>query len=74
MKLLAAFFTVHKWLRLILHDEYSVSPVEPSKVVLQANPTTGHPGAPWERALAQLHVGRESDLIDVHEVFCMTDL
>ena len=47
--------------------------MEPDQVVAEANPTVGRPGTPWEGALALSHDSRETGLIDVQEVFNLTD-
>ena len=56
---------------MFLEYKYTFPPVEPTKVVAQATPTTGCPGIPWERTLEQLHIVWEADLIHKHKMFCL---
>ena len=58
---------------MLLQDEYYAPPVKPDEVFTQATPTVGRSGAPCKGELALLNGSWEAELIDVWEVFHMTD-
>ena len=58
---------------MLLHDKDYVPPLKPAEVVTQDTPTARRSGSPWEGALALLNDSWEADLIDMWELFHLTN-